>query len=166
MLLRKAILGRGFSTSEEAVAPLVEALQARKDIVGAVTLPASTFTCFAPTYGRWGGRFRFQARVWVRREEERSSVIFELERPTLVEALHIVLIFAFWVLMTGLGDHRYLGLGIVMAILSVAARAIFLIVGADRIADVFASAYAPAHKKAPNQLPEPTSGLAPGRGSS
>lgn len=153
MILKRTILGRGFLTPEEAVVPLAETLQARKDIVGAITLPISIFTCFAPTYGRWGGRLRYQARVSVQREQGRSLVLLELERTTLAEALHIVLVFAFWVLMTGLGDHRYLGVGIGLAIVSTIVRSLFLIGGAGHLSEVFASAYSTA-EKIPNQPPE------------
>lgn len=150
MLLKRTILTRDFSTLEEALAPLAEALRSREDIVGSVTSPVSTFTCLAPTYGRWGSRFRYEARVAAEEEGGKPVLAFELMRPTFPEVTHIAAVFAFWILITGLGDHRYVGLGIALAVCSTIVRTFFLIAGASRIAEAFVAAYGSAQKK-PNQ---------------
>ncbi len=141
MLLKNVVLARDFADIESAVAPVIQASQGWKNIHRDLSRSGFAYQCFAPTYGRWGGRFRYEARILTTEEAGRVSVMLELDRLNAREAARLFIAFAFFPLVLGFGSPGYLGLGIVAGVLAMGAHAGFLFWGAEKTAESFKTAY-------------------------
>ncbi|MBI2513494.1 MAG: hypothetical protein HYV96_16095 [Opitutae bacterium] len=142
MLTYETTLARGFKNPEDALSPLVAALQRWKHIRGTLNAAGGELLCSALAHGRYSGTFCYPAQVLLRVEsDDRISVTLRLERVTTREAFWLLLSFLFLPLLCAFPDARLLGLGIGLGLLSGLTRASFLLLGAKRVANDLETLY-------------------------
>ena len=156
MIPEQKILARGYSTPEEALAPLRSALPWMKRVEGDLVVPISKFVF---QHGEGRGRIRYRVSVAAEKKEAGFDVVLRVERLSAFEVLGLLFGAAVFSAVVGFSQPEALWFVIPFVMLISAVRFVYIWSQVGAASEAFSLPY-----EEPNQAPEPTAPS--GRGSS